>query len=79
MYSILFIEFMELPEFGIHNFALIVTHALTKFCWTSSLTKENDREGMLKESMECWVQTYGWHKKLQSEDAVGGAAHSPPP
>ena len=62
MNSILFVDFMELPKFAGHDFALLVTDGLSRYSRVFPLTKKVDGEEVLKEIFEGWVQVYGLPK-----------------
>ena len=67
MNSIFYVDFMELPKFAGHDFALLVTNRLGRFSRVFPLTKKVDGEGVLKEIFEGWVQIYGLPKSIHSD------------
>ena len=66
MNSILYVDFMELPKFAGHDFALLVTDGLSRYSRVFPLTKKVDGEGVLKEIFEGWVQVYELPKIIHS-------------
>ena len=69
MNSILYVDFMELPRFAGHDFALLVTDGL-RYSRVFPLTKKVDGEGVLKEIFEGWVQIYGLPKIIHSAQDI---------
>ena len=49
MNCILYVDFMELPRFAGHDFALLVTDGLSRYSRVFPLTRKVDWEGVLKE------------------------------
>ena len=70
MNSILYVDFMELPKFAGHDFALLVTDGLSRYSPVFPLTKKVDGEGVLKEIFEGWVQVYGLPKIIHSDQDI---------
>ena len=70
MNSILYVDFMELPKFAGHDFALLVTDGLSRYSRVFPLTKKVDGEGVLKEIFEGWVQVYGLPKIIHSDQDI---------
>ena len=52
--SMLYLDFTEMPKYGGHHFALLVTCGLSTFTRVFPLTKKCDGETMLKELFEGW-------------------------
>ena len=70
MKSILYVDFMELPRFAGHDFAPLVTDGRRRYSRVFPLTKKVDREGLLKENSEGWVQIYGLPNNFHSDQDV---------
>ena len=70
MNSILYVDFMHLPKFAGHDFALLVTDGLSRYSRVFPLTKKVDGEGVLKEIFEGWVQVYGLPKIMHSDQDI---------
>ena len=70
MNSILYVDFMELPKFAGHDFALLVTDGLSRYSRVFPLTKKVDGEGVLKEIFEGRVQVYGLPKIIHSDQDI---------
>ena len=70
MNSILYVDFMELPRFAGHDFALPPTDGLSLYSRVFPLTKKVDGEGVLKEILEGWVQIYGLPKIIHSDQDI---------
>ena len=70
MNSILYVDFMELPRFAGHDFALLVTDGVSRYSPVFPLTKKVDGEGVLKDIFEGWVQIYGLPKLIHSDQDI---------
>ena len=68
--SIVYVDFTEMPAFGGHNFALIITCGLSRFCKVIPLSKKCDGERVLKAFHEEWLQNFGCPKVVHSDRDV---------
>ena len=68
--SVVYLDFMHLPHYAGHNFALLVTCGLSRFARVFPMNKKADSETVLKTLFEEWVQVYGLPKVIHSEQDV---------
>ena len=78
--SVVYLDFMHLPHYAGHNFALLVTCELSRFVRVFPLNKKADSETVLKTLFEEWVQAYGLRKVIHSHQderltAAGNSYH----
>ena len=62
--SVVYLDFMHLPHFAGHYFALLVTCELSRFVQVYPMNKEADSETVRKTLCEEWVQIYGLPKVI---------------
>ena len=67
MNSILYPDFMGLPRFAGHDFALLATDGFIRYSQMVPVTKKVDAERVLKEIFKGWVQVYGLTKIIHSD------------
>ena len=68
--SVVYLDFMHLPHYVGHNFALMVTCGLSRFARVFPMNKKADSETVLKTLFEEWVQVYGLPKVIHSDQDV---------
>ena len=56
--SVVYLDFMHLPHYAGHNFALLVTCGLSRYASVFPMNKKADSETVLKTLFEKWVQVY---------------------
>ena len=68
--SVLYLDFMHLPHYAGHNFALQVTCGLSRFVRVFPMNKKGDSETVLKTLFEKCVKVYGLLKVIHSDQDV---------
>ena len=68
--SVVYLDFMHLPHYAGHNFALMVTCGLSRFARVFPMNKKADSETVLKTLFEEWIQVYGLPKVIHSDQDV---------
>ena len=68
--SVVYLDFMHLPHYAGHNFALLVTCGLSRFARVFPMNKKADSKTVLKTLFEEWVQVYGLPKVIHSDQDV---------
>ena len=68
--SVMYLDFMHLPHYVGHNFALLVTCGLSRFVRVFPMKKKADSETLLKTLFEERVQVYGLPKVIHSDQDV---------
>ena len=68
--SVVYLDFMHLPHYAGHNFALMVTCGLSRFARVFPMNKKANSETVLKTLFEEWIQVYGLPKVIHSDQDV---------
>ena len=69
--SVLYVDYTEMPKFGGHDFALVVTCGLTRFTRVFPCTKHITGGETIKILLEEWFCVYGAPKEIDSDEDVG--------
>ena len=67
-YSVLYVDYTEMPKFGGYDFAQVVTCGLTRFTRVFSCTKHITGEETIKILLEEWFCVYGAPKEINSDE-----------
>ena len=74
--SVLYVDYTEVPKFGGHDFALVVTCGLTRFTRVFPCTKHITGEETIKILLEEWFCVSGAPKEINSDEDVRERSHT---